>query len=1080
MIELVLPQGWALRKHLGLKATCIPDLNNVPSGGIDIRYLMDKDDRESYLNSGNNLPHLVAPMVVGTDTLAKDTLNELLKREDNELYCLDGTSGTLARATFRQKSENDDKLPLISIGNNKAIQAVRMPKHTEAMLDFYEAMASLGQNYTNAVLAEILGCSAPQPDKGLIPELFEATLDCLEYDKGSIRVKSESKIKFASLWSKTDDCKFPCVFLGQTMKDMLKLGIEGDFKIEEVELIGPEQKTKRSKVVRHTTIPIPTSVNYLDSCVSELLQNKDPNNPMSIHLLPTVHLNATINGNRKSKGFSAHQDADRIRGCDIVSKPTRIDKMGGDGSLGVFPTAEQLQVFTVVLSPPNHRSVLEVVWTKGRQCLETTALGSLATGINFHNSDTKGKERGQHCQCSHVQSDGIFHQTRIANPDSKGVARTSITMRCIKDLVREPHVAFQGMLDNGFVTMKNGKHVMKEGLTVLNECRIKGAASGKRQDVWGTDEAFTARICDLTPPINFKPDYTSLPDVENAGCIAKGKDGKQSIQWNWSNKYSKFLTLKKGQMDVFRQQCLPVFKDFETKELVACSKDCDFWDSERPSVGDLLAKSLDLTYDNVDDKAEDFIRDTFPSTITPPSRIGNSSPQDKKTSFDRQFKRHGVVDPSDPCHGVQGLQKATKTIGPNMSIADVCYHHDFVETCLRNGYCVVVIDGKKDQLDFQPLHLDEEGKLLLPSQAVDNARSPFSSTQQSHEIIDSSDPTHQLMVRDYKNFRAQVELHMEFSRKLHKIVKDIWVATKETSAQSLLNSLKELMHEFENLPPLTTSFSGGAVQVAGMVYKSLKYTRRNVPHIGTAEAQSPYTDVNRSLCENLIRKNPVAMYLNPVTFCQVADEKKSKEMKKKNVINFINYYRGDSLRAQERGFRSVVEQSVPHEKQEGDTHLSKANSQINQCSHNTDTPFLIKNKPAFSFETHVQIILDSLNGKVYKRLEVSTDDKRPLTVDVSSAKEHVFQRLNHQHKEQEKKSRKSSKDILCALHGQSDSNAVTTEDLRKLMSSTNSKLDPNELDELVKHVELDHTKKMAESKLISWLLLLCWEKIQKI
>ena len=152
MWELVLPQGWALRKHLGLNPLQVTKPGDVPSGGIDICYLMDDDDRKRYRDL-NGRTHIVAPIVVGTDVFAGDTYRALMAKEDNELHCIDGSNvdGTLIRATFRQEVDERDKLPLMSIGANKAIQAVKMPKHTVATLQLHEMIDALVQNYINAV-----------------------------------------------------------------------------------------------------------------------------------------------------------------------------------------------------------------------------------------------------------------------------------------------------------------------------------------------------------------------------------------------------------------------------------------------------------------------------------------------------------------------------------------------------------------------------------------------------------------------------------------------------------------------------------------------------------------------------------------------------------------------------------------------------------------------------------------------------------------------------------------------------------------------------------------------------------------
>ena len=234
----------------------------------------------------------------------------------------------MVRATFRQEVEDSDKLPLISIGTNKAIQAVKMPEHTVATLQLHEMIDALVQNYINAVLAEMFGKEAPQPDRGLVPEVFEATLDCLEFKSGTVFVKDNLKVKFASLWKMADSCICKGGILKHSLDYCLKLALGEEIVTKEVSLMkdSPDEEPA-SKKTKHDDFIIKTNVSYsVDKNVSQLLQERNPKNLMSIHCLPTTHLNAAIHGSRRSAGFKAHQDADRNRGCDMVSNATKTDE----------------------------------------------------------------------------------------------------------------------------------------------------------------------------------------------------------------------------------------------------------------------------------------------------------------------------------------------------------------------------------------------------------------------------------------------------------------------------------------------------------------------------------------------------------------------------------------------------------------------------------------------------------------------------------------------------------------------------------------------------------------------------------
>ena len=1057
MWELVLPQGWALRSHLKLSPLGVSDAADFPTGGVDICYLMDQDDRKRYDDSGGT-DHIVAPIVVGTDVFAKDTYQALMFKEDNELYCLDGGTidGTLIRATFRQHKNDTGQLPVISIGKNKAIQSVKMPDHTCALLQVHEMIDSTVQAYVNAVAAELLKVKAPVGDRGLIRELFEAALDCLEM-RGGLQIVFKSdrdKLKYASIW--LQHCNGDGGILDLSLKDCLELGV-GDLKdLESVLLVPPKKNqeppltldpskgpnTKRRKTFDFT---VTLEVEYLEEKVSELLRNKDPKDLLARHILPTIYLNAAIHGSRKSAGFKVHQDADLFRGNDIVSKSTKIDLIG-DGTLGVFPTAEQLHVHTVVLSPESHHGTLEIIWTRGKQCLKSTVLGSITTGVNIRTSSTFGHERRQHSQYSYVQCDGIFHQTKTLEQkvaSKKPKARTSVTMRSIKDITREPHAAFQGMLDNGFLSWNDGKVTVKKELKVLRHYRIKGAATGNRRDVGGEMKANSLE--NVTVPEGFELSHSEMPDESLMYDMVKLNNNRQRKVWKESYPHQKFLKLKPHQMALFYQSSMPVFKDGETQKLVHCSKENEFRNKDRPSLGELLVKVLEESEPFVNPDVLERFKDSFPRTDCAWTEPRSAEADSLEACYELQMEQGGIMDTGEVYHGIQGLQRTVKSIGPNALIGKLCYHHKFVETCIKNGCTTVALDKDDEPSSFQPIHLDKNGQFMVPG-TFDIAHSPFSSTQQTNGIMKLDDPSAQCLVRHYKNFRREVEIHLAFNRKLMSVLQQIHQSEQSVTMESVMkdSSVKKLFTDFLALPPLSGMFSGGAVQIAGMIYKPLMYSTRYLAHISTAEAQNPHSEVNSALCKNVLMKNPVAVYLNPMTFYKGIDTKRANSQK--NKIIFLNYYHAESIQAKKRGLQGVVEQSRPSESEdqitdsdgqktkgpETDEHMKKLRGQINQYSHNNELPFVIEHKHAFSFQTHVNIVLNHLNKTECKIFKVSARDRRPFMVDLHTAQSHVFHRLKQDHISNSK-NHSASRVLLAALAGVDDASELGKNDFTKLM-----------------------------------------------
>ena len=69
--------------------------------------------------------------------------------------------------------------------------------------------------------------------------------------------------------------------------------------------------------------------------------------------------------------------------------------------------------------------------------------------------------------------------------------------------------------------------------------------------------------------------------------------------------------------------------------------------------------------------------------------------------------------------------------------------------------------------------------------------------------------------------------------------------------------------EYHALLPFTTMYSGGATQEASQKPKPLIYAKKDTPHMGIAEPQNAFTDINSSFCRNVMRHNPVGMAITP-------------------------------------------------------------------------------------------------------------------------------------------------------------------------------------------------------------------------
>ena len=216
-------------------------------------------------------------------------------KENAELYCLDGGNidETLTRATFLQHQKDVKKLPLISIGKNKAMQAAPMPEHTEAIAELFNMINATGQNYINAVQAQMFDVKAPRPDRGLPPEGFEVALDCLEYQNGHITFKKNCKTKFASIWSTTKSSKCPPKLLNFDLDASLQMGLKQDFEPLQVQFVESKEEDKSKPLVsfqKGQVLTIETAVGHRDVNVNQLLQERKPSDLMSIHCLPTTYL----------------------------------------------------------------------------------------------------------------------------------------------------------------------------------------------------------------------------------------------------------------------------------------------------------------------------------------------------------------------------------------------------------------------------------------------------------------------------------------------------------------------------------------------------------------------------------------------------------------------------------------------------------------------------------------------------------------------------------------------------------------------------------------------------------------------
>ena len=104
------------------------------------------------------------------------------------------------------------------------------------------------------------------------------------------------------------------------------------------------------------------------------------------------------------------------------------------------------------------------------------------------------------------------------------------------------------------------------------------------------------------------------------------------------------------------------------------------------------------------------------------------------------------------------------------------------------------------------------------SQHIDKALSPFVSTEESNEIIKPANPNDQVLLGNYKNFRAPMEMQI---LKLQQPINALILA-------SSMSDLTTFEREFQALPPFTTMHSGGTTEEASQKPKPSMCAKGNL------------------------------------------------------------------------------------------------------------------------------------------------------------------------------------------------------------------------------------------------------------